>query len=458
MNPEPLQPEAHGPLANLERKDRDERIKAFLLTLARRTQTNEKAAQTIAMILADRIADYWQPALEASMQAAESLGGDEEIYPVIDTVIAKSIREKPDLNLAAELYNRIPTDTVLLKQTALEIFRQTVKAMKERNRVELYPAEYIAMVLNLVARLTQTGESVEAEMYANEALELSRSHHTSEPEKFHDALCSSLETTALVASGLGQREKSREARTEAINLMRGVPGQERNLAQSLNNLAGTLKDLGELDSALEASREAVAIYRTLVPKEPRETSTNYQEGLQAWIDDPRPQFGEALVGLSSHQNDCKLHQESLASAKEAYELFRGLSGDYPDQFRYHFGMALHNLGMADFGVEDLDSGLKHMRESAKVLAALVPANSEAYLPTYAHVLSSLTLAFAKHERNREAIEPARECVDAYTRLNQLAPSLFKEQLTRNLENLKVLYDAEGMTDLATETADRIKGL
>ena len=188
------------------------------------------------------------------MKAAESFEYA-QVHPVIDAAIAKSLREKPDLQLVAELYNRIPLDTVLLKETGLEVFRQTVQAMEDRKRVELHPVEYLAMLLNFIQRLVQSDHLNEAEANATKALNFAREGYAKEPLKYNDALASSLETCAMIASDLGKLEECRDARREAIQLLRATPGHERTLAQCLSNQSGTLQSLGDFDGALKHSEE-----------------------------------------------------------------------------------------------------------------------------------------------------------------------------------------------------------
>jgi tetratricopeptide (TPR) repeat protein len=433
------------------------RIKNLLLNLARRAQVSDEAANTLSNILAVRLAENWKPAFEAAMETSNS-SEVASVHQTIDEVIARSIREKPDLQLVSDLYNNIPLDTVSLKQTALEVYRQTVRAMEERGRVELYPVEYSTLALNLVARLDQVGEYAEAEVLAKRMVEFCRTRFANEPEKFKDALATSLESYAVTTSNQGKLEDSRKAREESVKMWRAIPESDRHLAQSLNNLAGTLKSMGDFDNALKASQESVDIYRKVVERTNPAQSTNYKSGLDAWVNDPRPQFGQALVGLSSHQNDLKMRAECFASAKEGYVLFQKLNGDYPDQFGFHFGMAVHNLGMADFGLNDMVAGLHHMKEAAVIMEPLAKGQPKAYLPSYAHVLNSVTIAYYQLQRIDEAVESAKACVAAYQKLNALAPGIYTKMLGESLDNLRVLYEQQGSKELAAKTAAMMKEL
>ena len=440
------------------RARRLQRAKHLFLALARRVEANPDRTGSLSTALGERLSEYWEPVIEAAMQAAESLGY-ESIHPSIDEAMARSLREKPDLALISEIYNRIPLDTLLLRQTSLEVFRQTVRAMEERNRVDLHPAEYLTMWLNYISRLIQVANLNEAESEVLNARDFVRKKFREDPVKFGSGLAETLETYAVVANAKGLYDNGREAREEAIGILRGISGHEKQLAQCLNNYAGTLNILGEKNLALEISREAVAIYRKLVESKTSATETSYSSGLQAWVDDPRPNLGDALIALSTYQNEAKLYEECLVSAKEAYDIFFELSEDFPDQFRYHLGMAQHNLGMAKTSAGDIPGGLMDFRESAKIYKTLYDIHPEVFAPDYAHILGSLALACLKDKKIEEALAPAEECVSLLRKLDEQIPGRFTRQLARNFDYLSLIYAEMGWQERSiqiTEELERLK--
>ena len=446
-NPGPVGPMENPPNAkpvedSHARGERLARAKNYFLSLARRAELKPEDAHLLSMMLADRVAEYWEAAFEAAMEAAENFEYA-QVHPVIDAAIARSLRERPDLRLVAELYNRIPLETVLLKQTGLEVFRQSVRAMEDRNRVELHPAGYLAMLLNLIARLSQLEQWGEAEELATKALDMSRKKYSEDPQTFRDALSSSLETLAIIFSAKGEHQRCRQVRQEAIHLLLNAVGHKRDLAQSLNNQAGTLMALGEDAGALAHSQEAVKLYRELVEEGRARGDSDYSKGLQAWVDDARPNLAKALVGLSSYQDRAKQHRECLASAKEAFDIFSTLSDDYPDQFRDAFGLARHNLGMALFGVGDGEGGLKEFQAAAALFGNLAKVNLEVHGPSYAHMLNSLVRGCVKTGRNDEALTSAQDCVAVYRSLNERTSGRYTAQLRSWLEILKGLCEDLG---------------
>lgn len=427
------------------------RAKRYFLILARRAEADPEDAKILSKALGDRISEYWEPALEAAMQASESLD-HAQVHPWIDAVIAKSLREKPDLKLVSDLYNRIPLNTVMLKQTSLEVFRQTVKAMEERVRVDLHPAEYLTMLINYVQRLFQLGILNEAESCASKALGFARSRYEHEPEKFKDGLISSLETWAIITSSLGRLKESCKVREETIILLRTLPNQKRILAQSLSNHAGTLYALNDLASALQFSQEAVDIYREFENQRISKGHTDFNNGLQASVDDARPNLGLALISLSTYQNAAQQYQECLNSAQEAFNILFELSEDFPDTFQHQFAMARHNLGMGKFSVGDVKGGLLEMEEATTIYERLMTIHPDVYRLEYAHLLRSMALAHAKNNRNGDAIVQTEKAAGFYRELARQAPDRHAKSLISSLNELKILYEATGQNEMT----DKIK--
>jgi tetratricopeptide (TPR) repeat protein len=439
---------------NEARREINDRARQYFLILARRAEANPEVAEAVSRILGDRIAENWEPALEAAMQAAESFESA-QVHPVIDATIAKSLREKPDLHLVAELYNRIPIDTVSLKQTAFEVFRITLQTIRERNIADQHPSEYITFVLNTVKRQLQMSMLAEAEENTNAVLEVARTHYQHDQRKFRDSLAETLETHAIIASALGRDEEGLQALAEAIELFRAAPAQTRDLARCLNNLSGILKALGDASGALQSSLEAVQLYRSLVAANPRTSRTNFSDGLQASADDPRPDLADALIALSTHQNDAQQTQECLASAQEAFDIFVELFGEFPDQFRHHFGMACFNLGMAKLAAQDGADGVSKMVMAADVYASLAAMHPGAYQPDYAHILGGLAVALAQNGRVPDGLRAAELCVAIYRTLYERNSMKFIGQLRSNLGNLKILYEELGYADKAAAIGDEI---
>lgn len=435
---------------------RSARSSRYLLNLSRRAEMVPADAELLWRVVGDRIAEYWESALQAAIQASQD-HRERMAAPVIDAVIARALREKPNPKVVAELHNRLPLDSLSLVQTAVEVSRQMVCAMRERHRVGLYPLEYLTIWQDYILRLSQSGALDEARGEAAEALAFARDGFRRDQAVFRAGLAATLETWAVVAAECLDLAGSRAAREEEIGVLGEVAGSEAAQAQCLSNHSGVLKALGDAPAALQYSERAVELYRQIVAGRAgdQDQRTDYGSGLQAWQDDPRPHLGDALVGLSAHQNDAGQREACLGSAQEAVEVFAALSEDFPDQFTHHLAMARHNLGMAVCGVGDASGGLREIQEAARVYKRLVGLRPSAHAPTYARILSSLALAYAMNDLGSESLGAAEECAETCRRLWDGAPKRFADLLTRSLERLRVLYEAAGLPQMAAAVATEI---
>lgn len=430
------------------------RARNYFLTLARRAEAKPQDAEILAGMLANCVAEYWEPAFEAAMQAAEQLEYA-HVHPVIDSIIAKSLRGKPNPLLIAQLYNRIPPDTLLLKQASCEIFRQTFSAMETCDWRNRNPTSYLTSLFNLFGRLVQLAEWEEADRLAGKALELSRLRYSEDPREFLEALTASIEATALVFSARGEHQRCREAREEAIRLLQNIDGHERTLAEILINYTLTLKVLGNDAAALTHSQEAVRLYRGLVEKGRPNIARHNPDSLQAWRNMPLPQLAKALMNLSSCQCRAKLHHEGLASAKEAFDILFTLSEEFPDQFREALGHARHHLGVAKMGAGDKQGGLQEFQAATGLFENLAHLNLRVYGPTYAGMLVNLVVECVNRDRKMEALARAEECVKIYRSINETAAGRYSKQLMNCLGMLKVLYGDLGHSEKAAEIAAEI---
>jgi hypothetical protein len=436
-------------------REKFERAKRYFINLARRAETNPDDAEFFSRFIGERLTKNWEPMLEAAIQADETLERS-KVQPLIDAAIAKSLREKRNLSLIADLYNRLPQDSIQLKQTIVEVSRQTALGMEERK--ELFPAAYLTILSNFVMRLYQVGSLEEAKTNAEKALKYARELCKDRPDEFQNKLIDCLEAWAVVASGFGLLEECRQAREEAINLLLGQSFRdgEDKLAQCLNNLSGTLAALSDIAGAIRCSKKAVRLYRKLVRQRRSSTETNFRSGLQAFVDDLRPALADALTALSSHQREAARFRECLASAQEAYEIFYALKEDYPDQFLHHFAMAVHNLGQARIDVGDLQGGLHEIKEAAEIYKKLAEVHADSYNPAYAHILGSLALALVKNHELEAALAEMEQCVTLYRKLNRQTPGRFLRQFARNLDNLRLIYLETRQTHKAWLAADELK--
>src|SRR5204862_90222 len=90
-----------------------------------------------------------------------------------------------------------------------------------------------------------------------------------------------------------------------------------------------LINLGQREAALVATREAVAIYRTLATRNP---------------DAFQPDLAGSLNNVSNLLGEVGQREPALAAVREAVDLYRTLATRNPDAFRPAFATSLNSLG------------------------------------------------------------------------------------------------------------------
>ncbi|MFM7199592.1 MAG: tetratricopeptide repeat protein, partial [Myxococcota bacterium] len=136
-------------------------------------------------------------------------------------------------------------------------------------------------------------------------------------------------------SELGRREEALQATQEAVGLYRRLVEQNPdafnpNLAMSLNNLGNMLSNIGRREEALKATEEALGLYRPLAEKNP---------------DAFNPYLATSLNNLGTPLSELGRREEALQATQEAVGLYRRLAEKNPDAFNPDLAMSLNNLGI-----------------------------------------------------------------------------------------------------------------
>ncbi|HYO54468.1 tetratricopeptide repeat protein [Archangium sp.] len=151
-------------------------------------------------------------------------------------------------------------------------------------------------------------------------------------EAFSDVeLAPVLEIAGIPESTVSLR---RVAEWTSRTLLQGLPAseEERGLAERArlcNNLGARLRELGRREEALEATREAVEVYRALAERTP---------------DAFRPDLAGSLNNLGAMLSELGRREEALEATREAVELRRPLAERNPNAFRPDLAGSLNNLG------------------------------------------------------------------------------------------------------------------
>jgi len=250
-----------------------------------------------------------------------------------------------------------------------------------------------------------------------------------------------LNNVGVGLSEVGRREEALEATREAVDVFRGLV-QTRpdaflpNLAMSLNSVGNCLSELGRQEEALEAMREAVDVDRGLA---------------QTWPNAFLPNLAMSLNNLGSCLSELGRREEALEATREAVDIRRGLAQTQRDTFLPELAGSLNNLGNCLSKLGRREGALEVTCEAVEVYRGLAQTRPDAFLPNLAGLLSNLGNCLSDLGQREEALETTREAVEVYRGLAQTRPDAFLPELGMSLNNLGSSLNELGQREEALET-------
>jgi amino acid transporter/tetratricopeptide (TPR) repeat protein len=254
-----------------------------------------------------------------------------------------------------------------------------------------------------------------------------------------------LEELARRLGNAGRYQEALEASGEAVNIYRQLAHVNKAqhlpaLATSLYRLSRALAELGRLQDALAACDEAVAVYRG---------STKADRG--AWM----PDLAATLVIRSTILHGLRRLHEAVEPAEEAVAIRRKLAKADPAAYLPDLAEALSTLGVrqrvlslvpkGDVSLSERAARRRHADSAEKALAAhkeaerirriLAEAEPCSYLPELAESLNNIGVALQELGRSTESFPPVREAVVIRRRLAELNPAVYPANLAHSLANL-----------------------
>ncbi|MFV8754697.1 tetratricopeptide repeat protein [Nannocystaceae bacterium ST9] len=208
------------------------------------------------------------------------------------------------------------------------------------------------------------------------------------------------------------------------------------LADRLNNLCKSLGSLGRQEDALEASREAVKLYRGLA---------------EARRDAFLPDLAMSLVNLGAMLSSLGRPEEALEATREAVELHRKLAEARPDAFLPDLAASLNNLGEILSSLGKWEDALEATQKAVEFRRELAEARPGTFLPNLATGLNNLGIRLSSLGRREEALEATREAVELHRKLAEARPDAFLPDLAISLNNLGEMLSSLGRLEEAYET-------
>jgi hypothetical protein len=245
-----------------------------------------------------------------------------------------------------------------------------------------------------------------------------------DPALLRRDVAASLNNLGVLYSALGRRARSLDASREAVDVYRDLAAVDQeftaDLAGSLSNLGTRYAELGNTAKALEAAEEAVLLYRWL-----------------GAIDlGQRRAFAASLNNLGVRLAEAGRAAEALDAAQEAASLYRLLAPSNPDILPDLAG-SLSNLGTRHAELGQRTQALEAIREAIGLHQSR-RLDDPTFIPSLAASLNNLGVQYASLGRATEALEVTEEAVAKYRELVADNPR-FLPDLAGSLGNLGALY-------------------
>lgn len=196
-------------------------------------------------------------------------------------------------------------------------------------------------------------------------------------------------------------------------------------ARALDRASYRLGALRRYKEGLDASREAVAIWRELCAR-----------GSPPTLED-RAHLAESVNGLSLRLAALEQQEESLAATLEAVEIRRELATERPDLYRNDLAKSLNNLSLRLGGLERTAKALDAMREAVAIRRELVAVQPEQHWFALSVNLTNLSTRLVAADCHEEALVASEEAVEIRRQLADSVPDATLPALAFSLNNLAV---------------------
>jgi tetratricopeptide (TPR) repeat protein len=222
-----------------------------------------------------------------------------------------------------------------------------------------------------------------------------------------------------------QLEAAVEAYQQALAIYRQLAQQqpqvyEPDVAMTLNNLGNALYQLRRLEEAVAAYEEALAIYRQLAQQQPQV----YE-----------PDVAMTLNNLGAALRELRRYEAAVAAYEEALAIYRQLAQQQPQVYEPDVAMTLNNLGAALRELRRYEAAVAAYEEAEGLYRSLAAAQPAVYAPDLAGTLTNKGNALSELRRYEAALAAYEEALGIRRRLAQQQPQVYAPYVAETLNNL-----------------------
>lgn len=335
---------------------------------------------------------------------------------------------------------------------ALAAVQEEVEICRRLTGVDSARQPDLAKTLEVLAVcLDNTGDRERALSVLQEALEVYRRLAAADPAAFGANLTAALGRLALLKRALGDLPGAVAAMREGVAIRRAIAAADAKasdaLAESLDDLAVALENLGDLREAAAALEEALHHHASQMPcPDPVATDTKRALGFSrlselrrrlgdregaaraaraaadhfrglAWGNGGRyfdsylyPDLGLSLTTLFDRLNDAGDPVGALAAIGEAVQTYKELADRSPREFGPDFARCLERQSLALSGLGRLDGALKAVRRAVEVRKRLAMDDAAASELELAQAWVALGTLLRAMNRPEDEAAASREAV------------------------------------------------
>ncbi len=359
------------------------------------------------------------------------------------TVLTRLAQRKPE---SANLLERaLSGDLELLAEAAMDVAVETGDPIGRVLAKSLSDRPDSALAKTIESKVPE--QTVALRELAVAAGSICRDHLNAHPDPKSEQLLTEMarinNNLGNRLSALGRREDALEATEEAVAIYRRLAEVQPDaflpdLAVSFNNLGGMLSELGRREDALEATEEAVAIRRRLAEARP-----------DAFLSD----LAVSLNNLGGRLSALGRREDALEATEEAVAFYRRLAEARPDAFLPDLAVPLNNLGATLSVLGRREDALEAIEEAVTIYRRLAEARPDSFLPDLAMSLNNLGATLSALGRREDALEAIEEAVAIRRRLAEARPDAFLPDLAASLNNLGATLSGLGQHEEALETTE-----
>jgi len=297
-------------------------------------------------------------------------------------------------------------------------------------------AEKANLLVFLSAHLAISGQANSALAAIQEAVDKLRHLAKADPTRFEPDLALSLNNLCGCLRNAGDNTGALRAIEEAVHIHRrffrnDATRFEAHLATSLNNLSMSLSDTGDTKGALAAIREAVDIDRRLAMHDPVHFAAD---------------LASSLNNLSLRLSEIGDTKGAIEAIQEAVALYSRLAKARPDRFDPHLAVTLNNLSDRRRETGHTEGALQASKHVVELYERLAKANPVRFEPYLAKSYTILSERHVEAEDTQGALEAIQKAVDIHSRLAKDNPARFEPDLARGLNYLSIILSPTGDID------------